>query len=103
MDDISYVEIFIAYFFQSFFGICTAAIMPLVSFWYFKSYMIGAFAIIILNLAGMKSGADFIYEQNVSYDNILTGIGIRYHFIFPAVVLVIFMVTGRLKTKRDYL
>lgn len=103
MEDINYVMFFLAYFFQIFFGICTAALMPLISFWYFRSYMIGALFIIVLNLTGMALGADFIYEQNVFYDKMIKGIDIRYHFIFPAIALVILMVAGSLKTKRDFI
>ena len=103
MNDINYAAIFLAYFFQSFFGICTAAIIPLISFWYFKSYMIGALFIVVFNLIGMALGADFIYEQNVFYDKMINGMDIRYHFIFPAIVLVILMVVGSMKTKRDFI
>lgn len=103
IDDINYIMIFAAYLCQSFFGICTAAMVPMITFWFFKSYALGAVGTIIIISAGEISGAEFIYGQNINYDKILKGIDIRYHFIYPAIVLIILMIAGSLKTKRDYI
>lgn len=103
VEDINYPILFITYFCQAFLGICTAAIAPMLTFWLFKSFVAGAAAITVLILAGGASGAEFIYGRNIFYDKIINGIDIRYHFIFPAIVLVILMVAGSLKTKRDFI
>lgn len=103
MNSINYPIIFIAYFCQAFFGICTAAIAPMIIFWFFKSYGVGAAISTIVILAADVSGSEFIYGQNVYYDKMINGMDSRYHFIFPVIVLVILMVAGSLKTKRDYL
>lgn len=103
MKDINYPVIFIAYFCQAFFGICTAALAPMLTFWAFKSYMAGAAITTIAILVGNASGAEFIYGQNVFYDKMINGMDARYHFIFPAIVLVILMAAGSLKTKRDFI
>lgn len=103
MSNINYPIIFIAYFCQAFFGISTAAIAAMLIFWIFKSYIAGAAITTIVIIAGDISGAEFIYGQNVFYDKMIKGIDIRYHFIFPAIVLVVLMVAGSLKAKRDYI
>lgn len=103
MEDINYVLVLTAYFCQCFFGICTAAIAPLISFWYFKSYVSGAIIATILILAGHVSSAAFLYEQNISYFTLVEGIDIRYHFIFPPLALLILIIAGSMKTKRDFI
>lgn len=103
MSNINYPIVFIAYFCQAFFGICTAATAAMLIFWFSKSYVAGAAITTIVIIAGEVSKTELIYGQNVFYDKIIKGIDIRYHFIFPAIVLIILIVAGSLKTKRDYL
>lgn len=80
-----------------------AAIAPIISFWYFKSFFLGAFGMLIINIAGSALYAGYIYGQTIYYPYIIEGIDIRDHFIYPALILIILMAAGSLKTKRDYI
>lgn len=103
MDDINYIMIFAAYFCQNFFGVCIAAMVPMITFWLFKSYVLGAIGTIIIIFTGKVSRANYIYGQDVNFDKMINGIDIREHFIYPVIVLIILMIAGSLKTKRDYI
>lgn len=106
-DNINYNVLLCLFFCQTFFGICVAGIVPLISFWYFKSFFLGVLCITIVNMAGSVLRADYICGQSIFYpyiiDETVIRIDIRDRFIYPILVIIILITAGSLKTKRDYI
>ena len=103
LDNVNYLMIFTSYFCQVFYGIYTASIMPMAIFWYVRSYIISAVGTVIILFTAIFAGTDFIYGQNIYYDKMIYGMDMRYHFIYPVIVLIIIILVGSLKKKRDYI
>ena len=103
LEDVNCTGIILVFFFLGFLGFWLSALMPILTSWYFNSYFPGVILAIAVNFIGDNSNFEYDMLRDVSYYNIYKGIDVKYQFIYPVLVILLILVAGWLKNKKDFI
>lgn len=95
--------IIFTFFLSSLLGFWISALIPLFTAWYCNSYLIGAVICVFINFFGEFTYVKYDTLRDVSYSNIYQGVDLKYQFIYPFLIILLFLVIGCFKNKRDFI
>lgn len=103
MEHVDIAKILLAAFLLLFTGIWLTSVIPLLVKWFFHHYFAGILISILINLGGLTLRTAYTSARNLFYGNIYQGIDMRYIFIYPGILLLLFLIAGCFLQKRDFL
>ena len=99
LENVNYGLVIFTFFLSSLLGFWISALIPLLTAWYCDSYLIGAVLCALINFFGEFTYVKYDTLRDVSYSNIYKGVDVRYQFIYPFLIILLFLVIGCFKNK----